>query len=599
MGLENLRSIFKAGFDEQTEDFESNSPDTNSTNLFDSPPQPTQFIATNPTDFSTANGNNNLAYTPLTFTDGASTFFNNPPGPTQFIATNPTDFSTANGNNDSPYTTLTSLGGQFEGNLSWENLYNSNHTPKDDASYKGLTPISYGVNVNRDNLNIRNPEDGRFGFGGSRRTSVISAIGKLIEQVPGLGGDFTEFLKDTGKEPYIVSSIGKGGRRINSNFFGRGFPIERSITDTARIAKFLTSPDGVLFAEKQKLLVGKVPKMFGLKKALKIKDFETQKYKSNFTSTSLLLTTLGRAGGGPASLLDRTQPNFGDVISFVKGDGEDTDAYPPSGLKKLRYTFLGNGEPSEYGEGGTYYPKDSGDKHTLLDFGKADSNLTTPNRTQYLDKIEDAHETDFGNGTIDESQNGMPFYFKDMRDGAFVFFRAYLEGLSENISPNYNPTQYIGRSEPVYTYGQTERDINFTLKLFAQTSKELQSIYKKMNRLTSLCYPEYYKDTFKVADPASGATSGTAANVQYTEKSYGNRMKPPLTKLRIGELYGTNNNELMGYIKSLSYNVDETAPYETKKGKRVPKYVIATIGYQVIHSSVPNLETKFYGYIGD
>ena len=47
----------------------------------------------------------------------------------------------------------------------------------------------------------------------------------------------------------------------------------------------------------------------------------------------------------------------------------------------------------------------------------------------------------------------MPFYFKDMRDGAFLFFRAYIEGLSENISPSYNSTQYIGRSEPVYTYG--------------------------------------------------------------------------------------------------------------------------------------------------
>ena len=557
MGLENLRSIFKAGFDAQKEEFQENSPGLNDTNFFDTPPQPTIHIATNPTDFSTAVGNNQSAFTPLSLPTGQS----------------------------------------FMDGLSWESLYNSNHSPKDNPSHKGLTPISY-QNVSRDNLNIRNPNDGRFGFAGSRRTSVISAIGKLIGAVPGLGGDFTEFLKDTGKEPYIVSNIGKGGRRINSNFFGRGFPIERSITDTARLAKFLTSPDGILFAEKQKLLVGKVPKMFGLKKILKIKDFETQKYKSDFTSTSLLLTTLGRAGGGPASLLDRTQPSFGDVLKFITGD-ENTDAYPPSGLKKLRYTFLGDGEPAEYGDGGTYYPTDSGDKHTLLEFGKPDDSLTTPNRTQYLDKIEDAHPTDFQNGTIDESQNGMSFYFKDMRDGAFVFFRAYIEGLSENISPNYNPTQYIGRSEPVYTYGQTERDINFTLKLFAQTSKELKSIYQKMNRLTSLCYPEYYKDTFKVADPASGATPGTAANVQYTEKSYGNRMKPPLTKLRMGELYGTNNNELMGYIKSLSYSVDQSSPYETKKGKRVPKFVTVTIGYQVIHSTVPNLETKFYGYIGE
>ena len=37
--------------------------------------------------------------------------------------------------------------------------------------------------------------------------------------------------------------------------------------------------------------------------------------------------------------------------------------------------------------------------------------------------------------------------------------------------------------------------INFNIKLFAQTKKELAAIYEKMNRLTSLCYPEYYRDS--------------------------------------------------------------------------------------------------------
>ena len=124
----------------------------------------------------------------------------------------------------------------------------------------------------------------------------------------------------------------------------------------------------------------------------------------------------------------------------------------------------------------------------------------------------------------------------------------------------------------------SERELSLTLKLFAQTKDELSMIYKKMNKLTSLCYPEYFKD------------EGV---------SYGNRMKAPLTKLRIGDMFGGSNSELQGYIKSLSYSVDQASPYETEVGKRVPKFVTATIGYQVIHSTVPNLETKFYGYIGD
>ena len=106
-------------------------------------------------------------------------------------------------------------------------------------------------------------------------------------------------------------------------------------------------------------------------------------------------------------------------------------------------------------------------------------------------------------------------------------------------------------------------------------------IYKKMDKLTSLCYPEYFQDI----------ESDSSGNLV----SYGNRMKPPLTKLRLGELFGKSNNELMGYIKSLSYSVEQSSPFETEVGKRVPKFVTATIGYQVIHAEAPNLETKFYG----
>ena len=104
-----------------------------------------------------------------------------------------------------------------------------------------------------------------------------------------------------------------------------------------------------------------------------------------------------------------------------------------------------------------------------------------------------------------------------------------------------------------------------------------------MNKLTSLCYPQYSKDSVLSDDSTNRVV---------------NRMKPPLTKLRIGELYGNSQSQLMGYIKSLSYSIDQASPFETEVGKRVPMHVVATIGYQVIHSETPNLETKFYGYIG-
>ena len=79
------------------------------------------------------------------------------------------------------------------------------------------------------------------------------------------------------------------------------------------------------------------------------------------------------------------------------------------------------------------------------------------------------------------------------------------------------------------------------------------------------------------------------------------RMKPPLTKFRLGELFGSKNNELMGFIKSLSYTYPQESTWETKQGKRVPKYILVAISYQVIHMKVPSLDfaknkdETFYG----
>lgn len=225
----------------------------------------------------------------------------------------------------------------------------------------------------------------------------------------------------------------------------------------------------------------------------------------------------------------------------------------------------------------------------------------------------------------DVGYKGMPFYFKDLRDGKIVTFRAYIEGLSETLSPSWNSETYIGRSEPVYTYTSTEREVNFTLKLFAQTKDELNMIYQKMNRLTSMTYPEYAKD-FRFGSDEEGTVGGQQANANSNsnepasqdavEVSSGGKFLPkaPLVKMRMGDLFGGGKGatifgasrdtkvELGGFIKSLSYNYPDNGVWEIKEGNIVPKYIECSIGYQIIHSSVPSLEFAleggdgFYGY---
>ena len=198
---------------------------------------------------------------------------------------------------------------------------------------------------------------------------------------------------------------------------------------------------------------------------------------------------------------------------------------------------------------------------------------------------------------IEKSEHGMPFYFKDLRDNSYIIFRAYIDGLNETISPSWSPETYIGRSEPVYIYTNAEREIQFNLKLFANTKDELDMIYIKMNRLTSMCYPEYKKLTSMVEKKTD---EGIVLEEQIINNKV--RMKPPLAKFRLGELYGNNSSQMTVFIKSLSYNFPDESPWEIDNGRRVPKYVTVTMGLQVLHSEVPSLRftqkdsgVKFYG----
>ena len=490
-------------------------------------------------------------------------------------ATNPTDFSTAIGNNELPFTPITSLGGQFKENLSWKNLYNKDHTPKTEPKYKGINAINYGPNVNRDKLDIRNNQS-RVSIFSPSRTDLVSF------------GD---------GEPYMVSEIPtsdnstSGGRLLN--FGSQEVPIGRALVDAVRLGKYLTSPSGLLFIAKQNLL-GLASKSEAPLLSSQGEQPSTmvspQRFGLGYNPLSSILAAGGRLLGPQPNIKirkDTLLPGvFATQVSYGVGSGTTGGVSYDVNIgftgNKFAITDASTNFPIAAGAKFKTPGLRSGDMITLANMIKG----TNLNSTGITTVSEDENELPSGGlnnplVNVEKVESGLPFYFNDMRDNTYIFFRAYIEGLTENVSPSYASHNYIGRSEPVYIYERGEREISMTLKLVAQTKSELNKIYEKMNRLTSLCYPQYTSDIPDFKDP------------------YGNRMKPPYTKLRYGDMFGKQNNELMGYMKSLSYTVEQSSTYETEVGKRVPRHVIATIGYQVIHDKAPRLGTKFYGFIGE
>ena len=114
---------------------------------------------------------------------------------------------------------------------------------------------------------------------------------------------------------------------------------------------------------------------------------------------------------------------------------------------------------------------------------------------------------------------------KDLRSGKNIYFRGFVTGITENITPSFNPVQYIGRSEDVYTYQKAERDLSFNLKVYPKNEPEFEAQYERINHLTSLAYPNYF--------PENGFS----------------RMQAPFTELYMAHI-GTRKKGQFGLIKS-------------------------------------------------
>ena len=167
---------------------------------------------------------------------------------------------------------------------------------------------------------------------------------------------------------------------------------------------------------------------------------------------------------------------------------------------------------------------------------------------------------------------------KDLRDNMYIYFRGYVTGITENVSPAWTPTNYVGRSEPVYMYERAERDISFNLRVYPANNKQFNAMYQKMERLTSLAYPAYMEDN-------------QFSGVQ--------RMKPPFTELYMAHI-GNKSKGQFGFIKSIAYTVNETGDWDANQA--LPKLFDVAISYQILSKRPPGLgigngshERGFYG----
>jgi hypothetical protein len=335
------------------------------------------------------------------------------------------------------------------------------------------------------------------------------------------------------REPIIIKEIphkGDSKAPTTNNF-------TRRVDDFTRIATILTQPPGLRYLGNETML--NIPKV----------DFKTKLKKDGSVSK---LGTLVNAIG--ANLLSTVKiigstlaqvPLNGTGTHFVKGfDGVGKRVYLDNLQTSAHKLALFNGKvfednilPEGYNNvwrnPGMYreipedefmatstmpdssYTKFHPSKEALKRFFKEGGaankegrfNLGKPGKRLYFNDItapdEDTIDKKNQLGPVDstskdfeipkEAADIIKFHFEVItpKGNTMLFFRAFLDTLSDAYSANWTPIQYIGRGESFYSYDNSTRSINLGFKISAQSRQEMRPLYQKINFLASSTSPSY------------------------------------------------------------------------------------------------------------
>jgi len=87
----------------------------------------------------------------------------------------------------------------------------------------------------------------------------------------------------------------------------------------------------------------------------------------------------------------------------------------------------------------------------------------------------------------------VPFYFHDLRTHEVISLPAFIDSFDETFNINYNSVTGYGRQDPVRVYQSTERTMNFAFKLVAFNESDFDEMWYTVNKLVTMCYPQYSK----------------------------------------------------------------------------------------------------------
>lgn len=134
----------------------------------------------------------------------------------------------------------------------------------------------------------------------------------------------------------------------------------------------------------------------------------------------------------------------------------------------------------------------------------------------------------------------VPFYFRDLRTNEIIAFHAFLESLSDGFTANYAETRAFGRSDAVQNYSSTTRSIGLTFWIVSTSKEDFDEMWFKINKLTTLVYPQYTRGRAVTTPDNSILSSITKQDVNFEQPFSQLVGGTPVVRLRVGDVVKTN-----------------------------------------------------------
>jgi len=168
----------------------------------------------------------------------------------------------------------------------------------------------------------------------------------------------------------------------------------------------------------------------------------------------------------------------------------------------------------------------------------------------------------------------IPFKIKILNTNQMIILRAYIDDISDTITPDWSEINYVGRPDPVHVYKGAKRQFSLKFKLIPNSKAEHKILWEKANTLVGLNYPTY----------------ASLGNTE-TNASLGNRMVAPFIKLTVGDII----HDQAGYFSGINVSSIDNSPWELTPGQRLPMYIEVSATFVFIGNHLPDLgNPKFY-----